>query len=396
MPGQEPLEHHPIWTPSQFLYLEKDEGRAESRRQGTDQLQKHFCVRTEAVRCCLCFEENCRGLCREGDSRDITSFLQCPLKRKVDLSQAGEGGEFRRTSPSSWGLTAAEGCVPRAPQSCRATTGVCWPHLSLGPWLLRGRAGPRAMVGTQAPTPPSRASNITGAPDAQGCLSGTPAEIRSTPLPKSTTTSRPLPRPHVVSVTPPGSHRVPGSWLCPHLRLGASQDLLVPSPAAPKPLLLVQSHWPPSPPDGRVTGRERGRAVPGAPGVPGLLHPPQPLPWRGPVPRAPCPCAVTAPLAASPASSHPRWPRALRVPAAVPPRSPGPPHSPQPRRPRGSRSRARLPINSSVQRAGLGTAAPPGAHTRPGGGVAGQGTVPAKERAAGRLSPREKQALEER
>jgi len=34
MPGQEPLEH-PIWTSSQFLYLEKDEGRAEKsqRRQ---------------------------------------------------------------------------------------------------------------------------------------------------------------------------------------------------------------------------------------------------------------------------------------------------------------------------------------------------------------------------
>lgn len=34
MPGQEPLEH-PIWTPSRFLYLEKDEGRAETlqRRQ---------------------------------------------------------------------------------------------------------------------------------------------------------------------------------------------------------------------------------------------------------------------------------------------------------------------------------------------------------------------------
>lgn len=343
MPGQEPLEHHPIWTPSQFLYLEKDEGRAESRRQGTDQLQKHFCVRTEAVRCCLCFEENCRGLCREGDSRIITSFLQCPLKRKVDLSRAGEGGEFRRTSPSSWGLTAAEGCVPRVPQSCRATTGVCWPHLSLAPWLLRGRAGPRAMVGTQAPTPPSRASNITGAPDAQGCLSGTPAEIRSTPLPKSTTTSRPLPRPHVVSVTPPGSHRVPGSWLCPHLRLGASQDLLVPSPAAPKPLLLVQSHWPPSPPDGRVTGRERGRAVPGAPGVPGLLHPPQPLPWRGPVPRA-------RPVSLRCHSPAGRIPRVLTPPVASCPPCPRGCPAPQPRPPALTAAPAapRLPVPCPV------------------------------------------------
>lgn len=36
MLGQEPLEHHPTCTPSWFLYLGKDEERADSCRQGSD------------------------------------------------------------------------------------------------------------------------------------------------------------------------------------------------------------------------------------------------------------------------------------------------------------------------------------------------------------------------
>lgn len=150
------------------------------------------------------------------------------------------------------------------------------------------------MVGTQDLTLPSRASNITGAPGAQGCLSRTLAEIRTTPLPKSPTTSRKLPSIHLVSVTPLGSHRVPGPPQVPGCALVSG---LVPprtsmslAPPAPKSLVLVQSHWLPSPQEQHVDrqimrdGAEECLQCFPYTGVPihsWSLCPPQPLEQRG-------------------------------------------------------------------------------------------------------------------
>lgn len=187
--------------------------RAESCRQGCDQLQKHFCVRTEAVRYCLCFEENCRGLCREGDYRVITTFPQCPLKGRTTPNAIGEGGEFWRTSPSSWDLMAAEGGVARAPQASRATMGNYW--VVLAPYV----------PGLMALQQQGRTQGHGGNPGDHTPLQGLPTSLvllvlrdvspgpcrdqEDPPLPKSTTTSRTLPRTHLVSVAPPGPHGVP-------------------------------------------------------------------------------------------------------------------------------------------------------------------------------------------
>lgn len=119
-------------------------------------------------------------------------------------------------------------------------------------------------------------------------------------------------------------------------------------------------------------------------------------------PRDPLPC-VPAPLALS-HTPRPRGSPALAP--AFPPHSPGSPAGPAAPGPV-----PRLPINSSVQRAGLGTATPGSPRLLPGltpgragepRGVAPQGTVPPKERSASpfrrdsplrRLSPQAKRAF---
>lgn len=258
------------------------------------------------------------------------------------------------------------------------------PCVSLGSWLLGSRAGHRAMVGTQDLTLPSRASNIAGAPGAQGCLSRTLAETRRTPLSKSTTTSRTLPSTHLVSMTPPGSHGVPGppqvpghalvSGLVPP-RISLSLD-----PPAPKSLVLVQSHWLPSPQEQHVgrqimrEGAEECLQCHRCPHALLTLVSPQPLEQRDP--RTLCPVSLHSTL------SQPRWPHppSRHTPGGlVPSLSPGLSRPGRRRPPALTRSPAgpaapgpvpRLPINSSVQRAGLGTWAPPGAHPGRAGGPA--------------------------
>lgn len=145
------------------------------------------------------------------------------------------------------------------------------------------------------------------------------------------------------------------------------------------------------------------------------------------VPRSLWSTVATGPSALCPCTPRPHTPgglipRVLTPPVAsclpCPHGSPAlapavPPHSPaSPASPAAPGPEPRLPINSSVQRAGLGTSAPgpprllprltPGSSGgRAGkpsgvavqGGVAAQGTVPPKEKSAGRLFPQAKRAL---
>lgn len=184
---------------------------------------------------------------RRRRSQGHLQFLSMSTEGKDSAPNATEeGGEFWRTSSSSWDLLAAEVVwlgLHRPAEPPWGTTGVSWPCVSLGSGLLSSRAGP-------GPWWEPWASNIAGAPGAQGCLSRTLAEIRRALLPKSTTTPRTLPSACLVSVTPPGSHRVPG----PPQVLGcvpisgsiparADATSLSPTLPAPKSLVLVQSHW---------------------------------------------------------------------------------------------------------------------------------------------------------
>lgn len=129
-------------------------------------------------------------------------------------NETGESGEFWRTSPSSWDLMAAEGGVARAPQADRATMGNHWGVLApMCPWVHGSSAagqdpGPWWEPRTSHPSPgPPTLLVLLMLRDVSP---GPPAEIRRAPLPKSTTTSRTLPRTHLFSVTPPEPHGVPG------------------------------------------------------------------------------------------------------------------------------------------------------------------------------------------
>lgn len=313
------------------------------------------------MRCGLCFEENCRGLCRGGDCRVIASFSQCALKGKTQPKCnrwrwgvlenipliVGHHGSWRWCGQGSTGQQSHHG----------EPLGHAGPLVSLGSRLLSSRAGPRAMVGTQdltLPPGPPTSLVLLVLRDVSPRLwqrSGGP------PLPKSTTTSRTLPSTHLFSVTPPGCHGVPGPSQVPFCALVSG---LVPprtslslAPPAPKSLVLVQSHWLPSPQEQHVDrqimkeGAEECVQCSPYTGVPMhscSLCPPQPLEQRGH--RTLCLVSLHSTL------SHPRWPHPLRphtpgglVPSLSPRLSrPGSRRPPvltsQPHRPRSSRSRA--------------------------------------------------------
>lgn len=257
-----------------------------------------------------------------------------------------------------------------------------------------------------------RASNIVGAPGAQGCVSRTLAEIRRTPLSKSITTPRTLPSAHLGSVAPPGSPGVPGPPQVPacvpisgSVPARAAATSLAPTPPAPKSLVLVQSHWLLSPREQDHMDRQITRE--GADGCPQcLLHtcvpahscslrPPQAVEQRAR--GTPCPVSLIPRVLTPPVASCP--PRPHGSPALAPP-SPG--THPQPCGPAAPGPVSGYPLTARSKELGWAPG-PPGSSrgSRPAAGKGGQGkpsgaavqgAVPSKGGAAEGLSPWAKRA----
>lgn len=122
---------------------------------------------------------------------------------------------------------------------------------------------------------------------------------------------------------------------------------------------------------------------------------------RDPLSCVPAPHTLTPPVASSPVSSHPRWPRALPVPTGALPW-----HLPSPRTHPPALLAPQLPVQCSgypltarskelgwaLRRRGRPSSSRGSLQGEP-RGVAMQGTVPYQQTSAGRLSPRAKGAL---